>query len=420
VQRFVKRLTHALGYPDVAELPQWQQSGLRAFWLDGLFAAMATGFTDAYYPLYMLSLRASNAQIGLVNTLSQVAAAALAMPGAAIADRTGRYKLIALVAGIINRLMWVVMLTAPWFGFSAGVWIVIVSWVTIVGAGALGNAAWTALSAEVVPSRLRGGYFASRNMVMQLVALMAIPLAGWLVTTVGEPDGYQINLVFAFVIGSISLYFYAHMPEHVAKTDPDPINTRDLLRRIPQMRPFMYFIVGHATLMLGVMVGAPFLSVYMADERGFSIASIGLVTTVGGLATFISMRVIGRLHERFGILGVMRLGFGVPLAIASWWWVHEPWQGYLVNIMAAFFWAGYNLGAFNLLLAVTPDDHRPRYVAIYTTITAIVSAIGPIGGGWLLDQTNFGTIFMLSAAIRLVGLCILFTFVRESDIKHSL
>ncbi len=49
------RIVRPLGYPTVGDLPKEQQEGLRAFWLDGLFAAVASGFSDPYYTLYLLS-----------------------------------------------------------------------------------------------------------------------------------------------------------------------------------------------------------------------------------------------------------------------------------------------------------------------------------------------------------------------------
>ena len=177
-----------LGYPRrVITLPEKQQQGLRSFWLDGLFASLSGGFSDNYYTLYMLSLNANNAQIGLVNSLNQLAGAFMAIPGAAIADRTGRYKQIALMAGVMARVMWLVMLIAPWLLLDEqAVWVVLWAWVAISGIGALGNAAWTSLSADLVPMHLRGAYFASRNVAMQLARLLAVPLAGQLVNIIGR------------------------------------------------------------------------------------------------------------------------------------------------------------------------------------------------------------------------------------------
>jgi MFS family permease len=410
------RWVRPLGYPSVGTLTDRQQDGLRAFWLDGLFGSLAGGFSDSYYTLYMLSLQASNAQIGLVNTLTQFVGATLAIPGASFADRTGRYKWFSLTTGLFSRMMWLVMLAAPWLlADQAAVWLVLVAWVALAGATTLGISAWTALTADLVPPRLRGGYFASRNIIMQLMRLVSIPLAGQIVNLIGEPSGYQLNLGMAFAVGMVSLYFFGHLPEHPAPQKDDKISTRAVLRRVPQMPTFMRFVVSHGILQLGVMIGAPFIPVYMAEKAHFSIGAIGMVTTVNVFTGMVAMRIFGRVHDRLGITRTMRLAVLVPILPVLWLWVDHPWQGYLVNSFAALVWAGYNLGAFNLLLASTPDEHRPRYIAVYTTIISLVAAIGPLLGGWLLDATGFMPVFSLSCIVRALGLILFFALVREPD-----
>lgn len=411
------KIVRSLGYPQVATLPKERQEGLRAFWLDGLFASLAGGFADPYYTLYMLSLKASNAQIGLVNTLTQLAGAAMAIPGAAVADRTGRYRQMTVITGLISRLLWLAMMAVPWLLDDQGaVWMVLVVWVALAGVGALGSAAWTALSADLVPARLRGAYFSSRNIISQFVRLLAIPVAGQLVNMIGEPGGYQFNLALACAISMISLYYYSRLPEHPRTPQiEDRLSTRQALRRITRMPTFLRFVAGHATLQLGVMIGGPFINVYMAQEAGFNTGTIGFVTTIGVLTSLFGMRIMGRLHDRFGITWTMRFGLGVPLIPVAWLWVHDPWQAYLVNGLASLTWAGYNLGAFNLLLASTPDEHRPRYVAIYTTTISVVSAIGPVVGGGLLDIVGFTPVFSLSCIVRALGLIVFFALVREPE-----
>jgi MFS family permease len=410
------QVVRPLGYPRVSTLTDRQQNGLRAFWLDGLFASLAGGFSDSYYTLYMLSLQASNAQIGLVNTLTQFIGATLAIPGANIADRTGRYKWFTLATVLVSRLMWLVMLIAPWLLADQGaVWMVLIAWVALAGATALGISAWTALTADLVPSRLRGKYFASRNIVMQLMRLVSIPLAGQIVNLMGEPSGYQLNLGMAFAAGLVSLHFFSRLPEHPAPAQDDKISTRAVLREIPKLPTFMRFIISHSTLQLGVMIGAPFIPVYMAEQAHFSVGAIGMVTTVNVFAGMIAMRIFGRVHDRLGITKTMRFAVLVPLLPVLWLYVDHPWQGYLVNSFAALVWAGYNLGAFNLLLASTPDEHRPRYIAVYTTIISLVAAIGPLLGGWLLDATGFMPVFSLSCIVRALGLMLFFALVREPE-----
>ncbi len=411
-----RRVSQQLGYPRVFTLPERRQRSLRAFWMDGLFASLAASFADPYYTLYLLSLHANNAQIGLVNTLNQLISAALSLPGAAIADRTGRYHRQALVTSVASRAMWLVMLAAPFLpGMQAKIWAVILGWTGTVGLSAFGNAGWTALTADLVPVRLRGGYFASRNIVMQLVRLASIPLAGQLINLIGEPLGYQINLGLAFVVGLAAMYFFRQLPEHRAPPATDRFSTLEAVRNIRGLPTLRNFMIAHAILQLGVMIGGPFINVYLAEDVGMNVGEIGLSSTFSVLASLIGMRVLGRVHDRRGITPTMRWGLYVPFITLSYLWVHGAWSAYLVSALAAFSWAGYNLGAFNLLLAASPHEHRPRYIAIHGTVTAIVGAIGPIVGGALLDAVGFAPVFTLSTAVRLAGFMLFFVLVREPE-----
>ena len=112
----------------------------------------------------------------------------------------------------------------------------ILGWTLSTGLAAYGNAGWTALTADLVPPRLRGGYFASRNIVMQLVRLASIPLAGQLINIIGEPLGYQINLGLAFVVGLIATYFFRQLPEHRAPPTTHRFSTREAMRVLSVQR----------------------------------------------------------------------------------------------------------------------------------------------------------------------------------------
>ncbi len=408
------RLARPLGYPRVAGLADETQRSLRAFWLDGAFASIAGSFVDSYYTLYILSLGASNTQVGLVNTLTQLAGVGMSIPGALIADRTGRYKLVALICAILSRAMWPIMILAPWLLPPAGaVWLVVAAWVGIAVFGQLGNAAWTALQADLVPMKLRAGYFASRNIAMQLARLVVLPLAGFIVQLVGEPQGYQLNLGLALALGVVSLYFYSQQAEHPAPSGVDRLHPLAALRHVRTLPNFVRFLAAHAILQFGVMVGGPFIQVYWVQAVRWDVAVIGVMSMTSVFAGMVGMRLFGRLHERLGLLRTMSFGLAVCLLPVLWLGVTEIWQGLLVQFVAGLSWSAYNLEAFNLLLATTPDDHRPQYIAIYTTIVSVVGAIGPILGGGLLDIVGFLPIFSASTILRATGLIVLLALVRE-------
>ncbi len=415
-------IAHRLGYPRVADLSEVQQNSLRFFWLDGLFASLSGALVDSYYTLYLLALGATSGQIGLANTLLQLAGAAVSVPGALLAERTGRYKLVVLSGGVLSRLMWLVMMIAPWLlGDTRAVWLVLIAWVAMSAFAALGGPAWTALSADLVPLRLRGEYFASRNIVISLARLATIPVAGLIINLIGSPGGYQLNLALALGIGAISIYYYSRLPERppAPRTRPSAAVTRPAQpkgTRLALPREYVTFTTAHVVLMFGATIAGPFFQVFQSKQLGFDVGTIGLITTFNGLIGLVAMRLFGPWQDRRGNTWIMRFSVGIPLLPLLWSGVTQLWQGFLIEIISAVAWAGYNMGAFNLLLAATPDENRPRYVALHSTIVALAAAAGPAIGGWLVETVGFAPMFHLSGILRAVGLIVFFALVREPKV----
>src|SRR5690606_21097125 len=73
--------------------------------------------------------------------------------------------------------------------------------------------AWTALMAQAVPMRLRGRYFANRNMLSSLAALIGSALGGWLVRLGGYPAGYTALFGLAALAGLFSFINASRLPQ---------------------------------------------------------------------------------------------------------------------------------------------------------------------------------------------------------------
>jgi MFS family permease len=99
--------------------------------------------------------------------------------------------------------------------------------------------------------------------------------------------------------------------------------------------------------------------------------------------------------------------------IWSWILVRSPLGVLPIRIAAGFLFAGYNLSNFNMLLAVTPQVHRTRHIALYRTITQSTVAVAPLLGGLIVDRFGFLPVFALSGAGRLISMLLLMRFVRE-------
>ena len=94
-------------------LPEGQRRNLTLFFFDGLFSAASDKIILTYLTIYLLALGASSQQIGLLSSLSNLAAALLLLPAAMLVERTGERKKTTLWASGGSRLMLLLIALLP-------------------------------------------------------------------------------------------------------------------------------------------------------------------------------------------------------------------------------------------------------------------------------------------------------------------
>jgi len=63
----------------------------------------------------------------------------------------------------------------------------------------------------------------------------------------------------------------------------------------------------------------------------------------------------------------------------------------LHNVIGAAFWSGTNLAATNMQLSASPNDHRPSYIAFFSSFTSLFgSFLGVLAGGLMLEALRAG------------------------------
>jgi MFS family permease len=134
------------------------------------------------------------------------------------------------------------------------------------------------------------------------------------------------------------------------------------------------------------------------------------VASLGGLAT---LKGWGLLTDRFGSKPVMYVCATVwsLVALASWALAGPAWHLhlYLNYFIVGGATAGLQLCQFNLMVKLVPSERRAAYVSTFFALTSLLTAIGPILGGWLLERLpshmgvflgqpirNFHVVFSLS------------------------
>lgn len=432
VQRRISRVDHlrphrlnwdALKQPPVPEpyapaedpLTPRKVVGVRYFWLDGLFTTMSENFHLGFIPLYALAYGASTIEIGGLTATANLLGAVSLLPGARLAQAGRKRKLFVVwTVGGVARLSLLALACLPLLVSSpkrAILWIIVLNGVRSFMSN-FGNPAWTALVADLVPRSMRTQYFANRNVMMGVVALLVVPLAGWLIRAgngwMGQPLlGYQAAFLLAFASGLLATLCFQRIPEpHPLPRSRthrrDAVGLREALRGSPE---FAGLVISAFIWNMALQVAAPFFSVYLVERLHASVSTVGLLAGINVLFALIGTRMFGALMDKRGALWVQQTtGFLIPILPFSWMLVTAPWQTSFMEALGGLLWAGYNLANFNLLLELTPDERRAEAVALYQTVVFVSAVLGPLLGGYLADTVGFRAIFGLSGAGRILGM----------------
>lgn len=395
-------------------LDKQQVRGLRYFWLDGIFATISDHFFLGFVALFALAYGATNGQVGWLTAIGNLLGAMALFPGAQVLERFEKRKpVVVWTGGGFARLMLLGLALIPLFITNAQLAIIAIILLNGVRAflGNFANPAWTAMVADLVPNAMRGRYFGSRNLTMGVAALVIAPLAGWLIRVGNgwqgmEHFGYQLVFMLSFATGMVSTLSFNRIPEPSA-----PMQARrgqesggfvQILRESPG---FLGLVVSSFIWNVAIQIAGPFFNVYLVNEFGTSAATIGLLASVSSASALLGQLYFGRAMDRKGALWVQIVsGLAIPILPFFWLFVTAPWQVALINLWGGFMWAGYGLSNFSLLLELTPDEQRPRAVALYQTSVFAAAVLGPLMGGYLADVVGYHLIFILSGVGRLIGI----------------
>jgi MFS family permease len=398
-------------------------AGLRYFLFDGLFASLSDNLVAGFLELFLLSYGVSNSVIGLNTSVANFFASLSIIPGAlAISRVRSRKRLVVLTGGGVARLGLLAISFVPFATGDSGLAVVSLVALNALRAvmGNFCNPAWTSLVADLVPLQARAKYFGRRNVAVIAASIVASPIAGRIVKSLsGLPShpqlGFQAIFFLSFAVGTLSTASFSRIPD-ASVSEASAHKPKDFpLRAILADRRFAGFALSAFVWNTAFQVSSPFFNVYLVSRLGASAAMVGLLTAVSSVFTLAGQLVLGPVTDKKGDIFVFILtGLLIPLLPISWILVNDPRQVILINTASGILWAGYNLACFNILLRLTPDDHRAEATAIYQTLVTASAVLGPLVGGALADSVGYRAVFAVSGIGRLAGTLLFIAVVLRS------
>jgi EmrB/QacA subfamily drug resistance transporter len=153
----------------------------------------------------------------------------------------------------------------------------------------------------------------------------------------------------------------------------------------------------------------------LQNDFNASLAGVQWVVESYGLCLASFMLVGGALGDRYGRRRMFALG-GVIFAAASALCGASQSLNQLI-VARAVQGVGGALLAPNSLAIISSsfaDDERGPAIGTWSGSTAILAAVGPVAGGWLIDHASWHWAFWINVPLAVITLFILFVHVSES------
>jgi MFS family permease len=353
-----------------------------------------------FLPKYLEALGASVLAIGAFGTLQDLLEGLYPYPGGVLADRWGRKRALVTFNGLAL--------------VGYGLYLVSPSW-PFIFVGLAFTMAWSSLAlpatfaviAESLPPDRRAMGFTVQSILKRLPIVLAPPLGGLLIGSVGLVAGVRVGLTITVVLGILSLLaqhrFYAEAP---LDARPAPLGLTHTLRALPVA--LKRLLLAESIVRTGQGLAEIFVVLYVTNVLGLSAATFGALVALRMATSILAYLPVATLADRQGCTPFVVASF---MCYALFPFLLVSAQG-AVGLVAAFVCAGLReIGepARKAMIVDLADvSQRGRMVgAYYFTRGLVVMPASLIGG--LLWTLAPQTPFFVAAGICLLGVVLMLT-----------
>lgn len=397
--------------------------------IDGGMFGVALGFASfgTILPLFVASMTDSATLIGLVPAIH---AAGWLLPQLFTASHTSRlrrYKKTVLLMTIHERIPFLgfalVALLLPRIGLQLGLifTFILLTWQGL-GGGFTANP-WTSMISKIIPSENRGTFFGVQAGVANLFISGSAIAAGYLLGWFEPPLNFAICFFLAVVFFTVSWIALACTREvadydKVIDANPTPF-WQGAINILKRDKNFNWFLSARMLSQFATM-GFAFYIVYALRRFSMDEVTAGYLTATLTIAQTIANAGMGWLGDRVGhrlmvIAGAASAGLSSLLA----WFAPSLAWFFPIFVLTGFANVSIWTNGMTMTVDFSDEKERPFYIGLAQTLTAPVTIIAPLIGGWVADTFGFVITFAISAALSVVMTMILIFMVKEPRTFHQ-
>lgn len=319
------------------------------------------------------------------------------LPVSWLIERTGKRKWLFITTCASHRLLFLLIALIPfvvpqeWRNVRLGALIT-----TLIGSWVLGGFAgptWNGWMGDMIPSRIRGRYWAFRRRVGLVTQMVAALIAGWFIdyssrTSLGTQGGIAVVFAIAAVLGSVDVLLFSFIPEIPKKIAKIRLTWGELIASPLKDRAFLqlmsyWFLLNFANAgMIGTFFQRNLREVVKMDNSWVNFVLV-ISPCIGW---YIAVKWWGQARDRWGNRPVLVLASAAVVINPLIWCLIRPewkWVGLFLPIYGGFVWAGIDMALCNAMLAISGGGKVSSYPALAAIISGLGGILGPLVAGVL-------------------------------------
>ena len=349
-------------------------------------------------PLYLKSLGASVAQIGLFFTLFQILPLILQILGRWISDSLGRLRSIAMgsVAGVLSYVGLILAPTWPWvfLGESLGA----------ITRSLIGPS-FGAFIAEESAEENRAKVYGITETIFAVVTVVGPPLGGW----IADKHGYKTMFVVAGIIYTAATLIRISMAKqsalHEKKSSPGKLELASLKSNLGAMATIIgagglitWLLVTDGIRDIAFSLAGTYIPLYVEQFGGLTATQIGWLNSAFGIASMAITIPAGWLADKKSERLNIVIGFLLQFVALMVFVRMDTFLGYAI----AFSTFGLGVGVMNpayqsLLSKALPQKLRGTGFGLIQSSLGLFSLPAPYIGGYLYQNVSPRLPFSIAA-----------------------
>ena len=328
----------------------------------------------------------TDAQFGLLVSAYTLAAGLSGLAASTYVDRFDRKRLLLTMYGLF-ALATLACGLAPSYGFLMA---------ARLAAGLFGgvlSALSQTIVADVVPFERRGRAMAVVMSSFSFSTVAGVPLGLVLANHLGWHATFLAIAAFSGVLVWTATITMPSLHAHVAaaRARSPWSGIREVLRDANHLRAFAFSLA----LMSAGFVVIPYITLYMRANVGLSADDIPYIYLVGGAATLVSARWVGRLSDRRGkveVFSVLALAMAAPLLGLT---LLPAWPLPVVLLVSTLLFvvmSGRMIPGMALVASAANPGLRGTFMALNSAVQSTAMGLAAFAGGQLISRGPGGLV----------------------------